>query len=95
MEKTGRTARQDWKYNKDIKQHYVEVDESGELTKTYKQSDEYTERGTSDKPLKKKKLSTSCPHVDVGDDSGDEEPADVEVEQQDSLYGLDSVFWKP
>lgn len=70
----------------------MEVDESGELTKTYKQSDEYTEEGKHDKPLKKKKLSTAPGAVDCDDDDKDDDDApDVEQEKQDSPCWLPSA----
>ena len=46
----------DWKYDNKIKKHYVEVDEEGCLTKTYRQSDEWSETG-----IPKTFISGWCP----------------------------------
>lgn len=53
--------RRKWKYNKDIEQHYIEVDESGELTKKYVQTKEEEETMGSDKPVAFEVLSLDDP----------------------------------
>ena len=50
-----------WKYNKDIEQHYIEVDESGELTKKYVQTKEEEETMGSEKPVAFEVLSLDDP----------------------------------
>ena len=56
-----KTMRRKWKYNKDIEQHYIEVDESGELTKKYVQTKEEEETTGSDQPVAFKVLSLDDP----------------------------------
>ena len=50
-----------WKYNKDIEQHYIEVDESGELTKKYVQTKGEEETMGSEKPVAFEVLSLDDP----------------------------------
>lgn len=78
-----------WKYNEKIDQHYVEVDESGELTKKYIQTKEEEEVSHTDKPVEFKKLTLDDPAaIDRGSEAEayaetqDGKP-DAEVESQD------------
>lgn len=71
-----------WKYDSNINKHYLEVDESGELTKTYRQSDEWTEeKSCKDMPAKRK--LNAGPSGVMSDDE-DAEPECPE-EKQDRL----------
>lgn len=50
-----------WKYNTKIEQHYIEVDESGELTKRYTQTKEEEEITGSSKSVEFRTLSLEDP----------------------------------
>ena len=50
-----------WKYNTKMEQHYLEVDETGELNKTYKQSKEEEETTYSDQPVQFQEMSLDEP----------------------------------
>ena len=85
----GHLFNRKWKYNEKIDQHYVEVDESGELTKKYIQTKEEEEVSHTDKPVEFKKLTLDDPAaIDRGSEAEayaetrDGKP-DAEVESQD------------
>lgn len=59
MKKSGRK----WKYNEKVEQHYIEVDESGELTKRYTQTKEEEEIKSSDAPVVFTDLSLDDPNA--------------------------------
>ena len=59
LEKSGRK----WKYNEKIEQHYVEIDESGELTKKYTQTKEEEEVRSSDAPVTFQDVSLDDPNA--------------------------------
>ena len=50
-----------WKYNSKIDQHYVEVDETGELNKTYKQIKEEEKTTQCDQPVQFQDMSLDDP----------------------------------
>ena len=72
---------EDWKYDSRIKKHYLETDETGELTKRYRQSEEHEESDRCDQPLKKKKLNAGSRDPLALED---EEP-ECDQEKQDRL----------
>ena len=76
----------DWKYDNKIKKHYVEVDEEGCLTKTYRQSDEWSETGECKTSKKRRKLTSGPMAADTGDsDVDDESEPDIQPEKQAGL----------
>ena len=81
--------RKDWKYDSKVKKHYVEVDEEGCLTKTYRQSDEWSESGEYKTSKKRRKLTTGPMTADNGDsDVDDGSEPDIQPEKQARLAFL-------
>lgn len=85
--------RRKWKYNPKIEQHYIEVDESGELTKRYTQTKEEEEICGSARPVEFRTLSLEDPAaMDRGaeeeaaaDPPGSEpRPPNADVEKQET-----------
>ena len=80
-----------WKYNIKLEQHYLEVDESGELTKRYTQTKEEEEISATDKPVVFKTVTLDDPAaVERGTEDeaaalppGTTERPKAEVESQD------------
>jgi hypothetical protein len=89
-----------WKYNTKIEQHYLEVDETGELNKTYKQSKEEEETTVSDQPVQFQEMSLDEPPalddpkaetVGKGQQQGTVPPVadrEVQARRQEGLWGL-------
>ena len=97
-----------WKYDDKVDQHYLEVDESGELTKKYVQTKEEEEITGSDKPVVHGVLSLDDPAaIERGPDTeatanppGSATRPEAPVEKQDgssscptNLIRFNSFFW--
>lgn len=70
-----------WKYDSKILKHYVDVNETGELTQSYKQSEEYEEKAEVTEARKRRKLNSGPmairENMDAAEDDEEEHPAEV------------------
>ena len=72
--------------------HYLEVTETGELTKTYRQTEEHSETEAAEGPKKRRKLNSQPMTASTFDsDAGDDDEPAAEPEKQDRAVYLGFV----
>lgn len=74
-----------WKYNKDVEQHWVEFEESGDIVRTYMQRSDYVETKNTQNRKALEGLSSDAPLAPLSVDnlSGNELPNQKPNAQQE------------